>query len=93
MVKSTTKKSTKKVVKNEKPEPITLDPKIIFGIPVILLVVVLVIIAGILHASMGKINEDHFTYTGTIDCQPVLSESQAKLCEEAEKSGYKNIVY
>jgi hypothetical protein len=29
----------------------------------------------------------------TIDCQPAMSESEAKLCKYAEERGYEHIVY
>ena len=51
-----------------------------------------VVIIFVLAALWGLIRAV-FLHGRTIDCQPVMSESEAKLCKYAEERGYEHIVY
>lgn len=55
-----------------------------------LAVVVLAVVLAIILISSQR---NDFKYEGWIDCQPVLSESQADLCRRAEAAGYPYIAY
>jgi hypothetical protein len=62
----------------------------------ILFVFVLFIIVVTIFACAFMIlskKRNTFQYDGWIDCMPPLSESQAKLCEEAKAANYPYIAY
>ena len=48
--------------------------------------------AVFLHGGMNS-DFDMMLDGRTIDCQPAMSESEAKLCKYAEERGYEHIVY
>ena len=61
---------------------------IIIGIIAVVAIVVAIVVALFLTSR-----KDSFEYEGWIDCQPILSEKEAELCERAEAAGYPYIAY
>ena len=69
--------------------------KIVLIISIISLVIICIIsIFLTLKPSISEdINEWTYEKQGWIDCMPPLSETEAKICEDAEKAGYKYIAH
>ena len=61
---------------------------IIIMVAVFLIGIIVVVIVFLLNRG-----QDVFEYDGWIDCQPVLSESEADLCRRAKAAGYPYIAY
>ena len=55
--------------------------------------IVAAVIVAIMIASMLIFRQNKFIYHGWINCQPMLTEEEAELCERAEEAGYPYIAY
>lgn len=59
---------------------------------IILIVAIGLMVVVTFAFALGKTNNT-FKAQGWINCMPPLSESQQKICDEAEAAGYKMIAY
>lgn len=62
--------------------------QLIIVMSIVFLIGIIIVIVFLLNR-----NQDTFEYEGWIDCQPVLSESEADLCRRAKAAGYPYIAY
>ena len=60
---------------------------------VVLLVGILCILVAVIVMHYLLKEDKEFEYNGWLNCQPMLSDEQAELCQKAEEANYPNIAY